>query len=55
MKQGDEIIYTDKKEVICNGGVLGHPKIYLNMEPNDQIVCPYCSKRFIFKNKEVAK
>lgn len=44
-----EIKYTNEKEVECNGGVLGHPKIYLNMEAKDEVVCPYCSKKFIFK------
>ena len=43
-----EVVYTDKKEVACNGGVLGHPRIYLNMEDKGEVVCPYCSKKFVF-------
>ena len=54
--QTAEIIYTDKKEVSCkgNGGALGHPKIYMNIEATGEVQCPYCSKKFIF-NKEKAK
>lgn len=44
-----ETITTHKKEVSCNGGTLGHPKVYLNMEASGEVVCPYCSKKFILK------
>jgi len=50
-----ETIYTDKKEVSCNGGVLGHPKVYLNMAPAGEVVCPYCSKNFILRKEEAVK
>jgi hypothetical protein len=50
-----ETEYTNKKEVACNGGLLGHPKVYLNMEAASQVVCPYCSKKFIFQKEKVAK
>jgi len=50
-----ETIYTDKKEVACDGGILGHPMVYLNMESANEIVCPYCSKKFIYQKAKVAK
>ena len=39
------------KKVSCNGGggALGHPKIYLDMGKENQIICPYCSKIFILE------
>tara|TARA_B110000438_G_scaffold151727_1_gene145766 strand:+ start:254 stop:430 length:177 start_codon:yes stop_codon:yes gene_type:complete len=38
------------KKVSCNGGgVLGHPKVFLDMGKDSQITCPYCSKQFILK------
>ena len=44
-----EIVKT--KKVSCNGGggVLGHPKIYLDIGKENQIICPYCSKTFILE------
>ena len=50
-----EEIYTNKKEVSCNGGVLGHPKIYLSMEKGGEVVCPYCSKKFIFSKEPLSR
>jgi uncharacterized Zn-finger protein len=56
------IIFTNKKEVVCDGSnnfetiidskksTLGHPKIYLKMADNqNEITCPYCSKTWILK------
>ena len=36
--------------VMCNGGrsSLAHPKIYLNLEDKTQVICPYCSKKYIY-------
>ncbi len=48
--QNQDIIYTNHKEVSCDGGILGHPKIYLNMETSHEIICPYCSRKFVLKN-----
>jgi len=35
--------------VVCDGGdgVLGHPKVYLDMGKETKIICPYCSKLFV--------
>jgi uncharacterized Zn-finger protein len=45
----DESIEVDSKVVGCDGGggALGHPLVYLNMGPATEIVCPYCSRRFV--------
>jgi uncharacterized Zn-finger protein len=44
-----ETIYVDTPTVACNGGggALGHPKVYLNLGPNKQVECPYCSRLYI--------
>ncbi len=43
-----DIEFVKSKKVSCDGGggVLGHPKVYLEMGDKDEIVCPYCSKLF---------
>lgn len=36
--------------VACDGGegALGHPRVYLTMDPTAGFVeCPYCDKRFV--------
>ena len=45
----DEDLIVKKKDVSCDGGggSSGHPNIYLNLGDQGQIVCPYCSQRFI--------
>jgi uncharacterized Zn-finger protein len=46
-----EIIEVDSPTVACDGGggVLGHPKVYLNMGDDDFVECPYCDRRFVLK------
>ena len=50
-----EVIEVEKKRVACDGGggALGHPKIHLEMGAANEIVCPYCSRRFVFKEGTV--
>ncbi len=49
--QNKDAEYVTSKKISCIGveGPLGHPKIYLDMGDNSQVVCPYCSKLFILK------
>ncbi|MEX2449876.1 MAG: zinc-finger domain-containing protein [Rhodospirillales bacterium] len=44
-----ETVYVDSRTVACdgNGGPLGHPRVYLSLEKEGEIVCPYCSRRFV--------
>ena len=44
-----ERLETDKTRVTCNGGggALGHPKVFLEIPTNGDVMCPYCSKHFI--------
>ena len=50
-EQNKDVEYVDSKKLSCAGveGPLGHPKVYLDMGDDNQIVCPYCSKLFILK------
>ena len=42
------IEFVQSKKVSCDGGggALGHPKVYLEMGDENEIICPYCSKLF---------
>jgi uncharacterized Zn-finger protein len=36
--------------VCCDGGVLGHPRVWLQIDPKQGWVeCGYCDKRFVLK------
>ena len=53
MEQG-EVVYVTERVVACDGGKLGHPRVYLNLAPTGEIECPYCSRRYIL-DREPAK
>jgi uncharacterized Zn-finger protein len=44
-----ETIYVDELTVRCDGGEepLGHPLVYLTLERDGKIDCPYCGRRYI--------
>ena len=43
-----ETIIVDTTHVACDGGngPLGHPRVFLNMGHDRQVVCPYCSRTY---------
>jgi uncharacterized Zn-finger protein len=45
----DEVIVVTSPVVGCDGGggALGHPLVYLRIEREGEVVCPYCSRRFV--------
>lgn len=48
-----ETIETTHAEIACDGGggALGHPKVYLHIDPvKGNIVCPYCSRTYVLKS-----
>lgn len=51
MTKLSEIVYSKSKKVSCDGGegALGHPKVYLDMGLHKEIICPYCSKKFVLE------
>ena len=44
--QAPETITTDSAEVRCDGGELGHPRVYLRIGDAGWVECPYCDCRF---------
>lgn len=47
---GDEETFeVTTRTVGCDGGggPLGHPMVYLHIQPSGDVVCPYCSRRFV--------
>jgi uncharacterized Zn-finger protein len=44
----EETYYVETREPACDGGgALGHPRVYLKIGGEGEIVCPYCSRRFV--------
>lgn len=46
-----EMIVVETTHVSCDGGHLGHPKVYLEIGSDGEVTCPYCSRRFVLKSK----
>jgi uncharacterized Zn-finger protein len=46
-----ETFEVEDVQVACDGGggPLGHPKVYLNLEKEGHVECPYCSRRYVLK------
>jgi uncharacterized Zn-finger protein len=49
--QPTEIIEVEQDSAACDGGggPLGHPKVYLALDRNGAIDCPYCGRRYVRK------
>ena len=45
----EQPLVVETPVVRCDGGggPLGHPAVYLNFGAKTQIVCPYCSRKFV--------
>jgi len=41
-----EIFHVDDRTVACDGGALGHPRVFLRILDRE-VVCPYCSRTYI--------
>lgn len=48
-----ETIEVSTPEVVCDGGggALGHPRVYLHINPDqgDSVTCGYCSRVYVYK------
>ena len=42
-----EAIEVKSDKVYCDGGKLGHPRVFLTFDENNKIECPYCGQEFI--------
>jgi len=48
--QAPEVVEVESEVVSCDGGgVLGHPKVWLNMHGRGWVECGYCDRRFVLK------
>jgi uncharacterized Zn-finger protein len=47
LDQDPDAIVAASATVACDGGTLGHPRVYLRIGETREIVCPYCSQRFV--------
>ncbi|WP_112322321.1 zinc-finger domain-containing protein [Oceanibium sediminis] len=46
-----EVEIVTQKRVACDGGTLGHPRVWLQIDPETGYVeCGYCDKRYILKD-----
>ena len=49
-----EPVIVLEKNVMCDGPsnapALGHPRIYLHIQTDNRIDCPYCGKVFVYDN-----
>jgi uncharacterized Zn-finger protein len=47
-----DVVDVDTSSVACDGdgGALGHPRVFLAIDPaSGAVECPYCSRRFIYR------
>jgi uncharacterized Zn-finger protein len=50
-----ETLEAEAPEVACDGGAgsspstLGHPLVYLTINKDGVVDCPYCGRRFVLK------
>jgi uncharacterized Zn-finger protein len=44
-----ETVAVTSDRVACdgNGDALGHPRVWLTLGTDGEIICPYCSRRYI--------
>ena len=47
--ESEPTIVVDTPTVACDGGggALGHPRVFLRIGDEREIVCPYCSRRYV--------
>ena len=45
--EAPEVIDVATPEVNCDGGPLGHPRVYLRIGEEGWVECPYCDRRFV--------
>jgi uncharacterized Zn-finger protein len=44
-----ETIRVTEARIACDGGggLLGHPRVWLTLGTDGEIICPYCSRRYV--------
>jgi uncharacterized Zn-finger protein len=46
---GHEVVLTSALQVCCDGGngPLGHPREYMTLERDGEVMCQYCGRRYL--------
>lgn len=44
-----ETIEVTERRIACDGGKLGHPRVFLTIGADDFVDCTYCDRRFALK------
>lgn len=45
-----EVEIVTATRIACDGGALGHPRVWLAIDPEEGFVeCGYCDKRFVLR------
>ena len=51
-REPPETVPADGDEVACDGdGALGHPRVFLHLEADGKVDCPYCGRRFVRRER----
>lgn len=47
-----ETIEVEEAAIACDGGggALGHPRVWLHLDSEGRVDCPYCGRRFVLKD-----
>jgi len=48
-REPPEVFTVDTTRVACDGGALGHPRVYLEMGDENFVDCGYCDRRFVLR------
>jgi len=45
----EQTVIVEDPSPSCDGGggALGHPRVFLRIGAEGEVVCPYCSRRFV--------
>ena len=52
MPQPPETITVDSEELYCDGSTAGnggHPRVFLTINKNGFVDCPYCGRHFVLR------
>merc|ERR1711976_481342 len=44
------VVCTKRVVSSCSGGALGHPKVFINLDPPKVHICGYSGRKFVLKN-----
>ncbi|GLQ35230.1 zinc-finger domain-containing protein [Amylibacter marinus] len=55
-KQPKQVVNVTKNRIACDGGIGGHPRVWLQIAAGETSVeCPYCDCKFILEDSATAQ